>query len=72
MFVLKFAEKNKEVQEVEDTLKQMSLAYSIEENEDLKEVILMEDETRFSGLEAINNHLDKLSGELNSWYYCNC
>ena len=72
MFILKYAQKNAEVTEIEDRLKQMSLSFKLEKREDLSEIILEEDKTRFSGFKSINDHLDQLSGELNSWYYCNC
>lgn len=72
MFLLKFAEKNKEAKEVENRLKQLSLSFKSEVDESITSVVLEEDGTQFSGLESINNHLEKVSSELNSWYYCDC
>ncbi|MCR9287284.1 MAG: hypothetical protein NXI23_07885 [Bacteroidetes bacterium] len=72
MFLLKFAEKNKEAKEVENRLKQLSLSFKSEIDESITSVVLEEDGTQFSGLESINNHLEKVSSELNSWYYCDC
>lgn len=72
MFILKFAEKNKEVREVESRLEEMSLAFKLEKDDALDTVVLEEDNTKYSGLKAINEYLEKLNGELKSWYYCDC
>ena len=72
MIVLKFSKKDNRVNELEERLRQMSLAFKAEQVPGLQAVVLAEGQQKMEGHEAIHTHLDKLAGELHQWYYCNC
>ncbi len=60
------------VQEIEAKLKELSLAFTKKQLTKLKTPRLIDGREKVSGLKAILEHLDVLSGELNAWYYCEC
>lgn len=70
--ILEFQKKDKDSKEIEERLKELSLAYKTIDNQDSTEIILIDSSEKVIGKEAILEHLEKLSGELNQWYYCNC
>ena len=72
MITLKFAQLTNESQQIEERLKELSLAYQTVSNLSSKQVELADGITTVQGYEAIQNYLDQLSGELNQWYYCSC
>jgi hypothetical protein len=72
MITLKFAQPTNESQQIEERLKELSLAYKTETSISSKQVELTDGTTNVQGHEAIQNYLDQLSGELNQWYYCAC
>lgn len=61
-----------EVEQVEQQLKTLSLAYQKEENPNLSHPTLSDGIKQVEGLEAIQQYLEELSGELGQWYYCSC
>lgn len=72
MITLKYATHSQEVLELEESLKNLSLAFKTEENKALCQPILEDGELILEGERAIKAHLDKLSGELKQWWYCDC
>ena len=58
--------------ELEERLKELSLAYHSESQPELKELQLLDGKKQLQGFAAIQAHLDELSKELHQWYYCNC
>ena len=70
--VLQYSSLSNEVKEVENRLIHLSLQYSMEQNESITEPVLVESKIEYSGSEEINAFLDKLEGEREQWYYCNC
>jgi len=60
------------VQEIEDKLKELSLAFTKKQITKLKTPRLVDGREKISGHKAILDHLGTLAGELNSWYYCDC
>ena len=72
MITLKFATLSPEVIDLEESLKDLSLAFKMEEDKALYQPILEDGELTLKGEKAIKAHLDKLSGELKQWWYCDC
>jgi hypothetical protein len=72
MYTLKYATAGKEVNEIIDRFKQLSLAFQVEESADFEELRLQEGQQTIIGLENIKAHLEELSRELHRWYYCDC
>lgn len=63
---------NPVVKEIEDKLKELSLAFKKKQIDTLKSLVLVDGRTKITGKKAILEHLRLLEGELNSWYYCDC
>ena len=72
MYILKSAENNKAVTEPEAKSKELSLAFKTEIGAAFKGLVLQEGKTTITGKKAIAEHLDKLGGEPDQWYHCNC
>ena len=72
MLTLKFATHSQEVMDLEESLKDLSLAFNLEVDKALDQPILEDGELILEGEQAIKAHLDKLSGELKQWWYCDC
>ncbi|MBX2876894.1 MAG: hypothetical protein KTR30_32550 [Saprospiraceae bacterium] len=72
MITLQYAERNGPVQEIEEKLKELSLAFRTESVAQLVNLQLIDGTKQVKGLAAIQAHLDELSKELHQWYYCNC
>ena len=72
MINLKFSKKDKGFSEVEEKLKGYSLAFKAIENQEISDLTLEDSDIEIVGKDAILQHLEKLSGELGQWYYCNC
>lgn len=72
MYTLKYAISGKEVEEITERLKQLSLAYQIEESSEVDNITLQEGKKAIVGLVKIKSHLEELATELHQWYYCNC
>lgn len=72
MYILRSHSKTKEMIEIEDRLKNHSLAYKVELDDNLEILSLKDNDLSILGFTAIVKHLDELSGELNQWYYCDC
>ncbi len=60
------------VTEIEDKLKELSLAFKKEQVSGQKSPILVDGKKKIVGKKAILEHLRLLEGELNAWYYCDC
>ena len=71
MYILQYSNEQ-QIQEVKARLEQLSLAFSIEQKDDIPGVQLLEGKKIVVGQQSILQHLDELSGELHQWYYCNC
>lgn len=50
----------------------MSLAYQLEQEDNVSKVVFEDGTTRLVGLEKIDKELDKLQSELKQWWYCSC
>ncbi|NRB49054.1 MAG: hypothetical protein HRU41_15370 [Saprospiraceae bacterium] len=72
MITLQYAERNAQVEEVEDRLKSLSLAFESRTAAQSVNLQLIDGSKQIQGLTAIQAHLDELSQELHQWYYCNC
>lgn len=72
MITLQYAERNAQVEEVEDRLKSLSLAFESKTAAQSVKLQLIDGSKQIQGLAAIQAHLDELSQELHQWYYCNC
>lgn len=68
---LKYKSLNNQVQEIEDELKRLSLAYKVEQNDAIEDITLIDDAT-YIGKEAIHDKINDLEKELKSWWYCAC
>ena len=60
------------VTEIEDKLKELSLAFKKEQVSAKKSPTLVDGKKEIVGKKAILEHLRLLEGELNAWYYCDC
>lgn len=69
---LKFAKPSVLVKELEENLRELSLAYKTEVDDTLDHPLLIDGDLTLEGGQAIKNHLDQLSGELKKWWYCDC
>jgi len=58
--------------EIEDKLKELSLAFKKTQTSKQKSLVLIDGKNKIVGKKAILEHLRLLEGELNSWYYCDC
>ncbi len=72
MLILKYAVKTQETEELEERLRQLTLAHQVELAPEVKEPVLVEGRITFTGRQKINEHLDELARELYFWQYCNC
>lgn len=72
MIIIKYPEHNKNVQHLADRLNNMSLAFQLEQEEDIPKVIFEDGSIRLEGLEEIDKELDKLQSQLKEWWYCSC
>jgi hypothetical protein len=72
MIIIKFSEYNKNVQHIENRLKDMSLAFQLKQEQDIPKVMFEDGNIRLEGLEKIDKELDKLQSELKEWWYCSC
>ena len=63
---------NPVVKEIEDKLKELSLAFKKQQKKSSKSLVLIDGKTKIKGKKAILEHLLQIEGELNSWYYCDC
>ena len=69
---LQYQALNTAVQEIEDKLTALSLAFKKEVINTPKALILVDGKDEIVGKKAILEHLHLLETELNSWYYCDC
>ena len=60
------------VREIEEKLKELSLAFKKEQISAKKSPVLVDGRKEIVGKNAILEHLRLLEGELNAWYYCDC
>lgn len=72
MIQIKYPEYNKEVEELEERLKGLSLAYKMEKSERLTQPSFEDGLTKVEGMDSIKEQLDKLQGELFEWWYGSC
>lgn len=72
MLILKYPPKALQRTELEDRLRQLSLAFRSEEDPKLEEPVLIEGRISYTGTANIMAHLDELARELYFWQYCNC
>ncbi len=69
--ILRFDQYTQEVKEIEERLRQLSLAFTKEQAIDFT-LQLKEGKDLIKGKVAIMNYLDQLQSELHTWYYCDC
>ncbi|MEZ5042005.1 MAG: hypothetical protein R2828_19065 [Saprospiraceae bacterium] len=72
MITLKYAADNQAVDQIEEQLKSLSLAYKREIIPTLTALVLQDGKETYEGPEAIKAHLEKIQGELKRWHYCSC
>ena len=72
MFILKYAEQDALAKEVEQKLQELSLSFKIQKEATLSETTLVDGDHILTGQADIMQHLEDLSGELFTWYYCDC
>lgn len=72
MYILQYPNSTAQVQELEDRLRQLSLAYKVEQRTELEEIQLNDGEKLVQGFTSIQLRLDALQAELRHWYYCDC
>jgi len=72
MITLKYTTRNQQVEEVEERLRELSLAFASETTSGLQQLQLVDGLHQVDGFPAIQNHLEELSKELHKWYYCDC
>lgn len=69
---LEYRASNAVVAEIEDKLKELSLAFKKKQTDTIKSLTLIDGKTKIKGKKAIFKHLRLIEGELNAWYYCDC
>jgi len=69
---LEYHDSNAIVTEIEDKLKELSLAFKKAQTSKKNAITLVDGKKKIVGKKAIFEHLRLLEGELNSWYYCDC
>ena len=72
MLILKYPAKTLQTNELEERLRELSLAHRVEIDLELKELALIEGKITFTGAEKISEHLDELARELFLWQFCTC
>ncbi len=72
MITLKYASRNQQVEELEERLRSLSLAFASQITTSLQQPQLVDGKDEINGFSAIQSHLDTLSKELHKWYYCDC
>lgn len=72
MITLRYSNQVAELNEVEEKLKALSLAYKLEQQQDLKVLQLSDSGILLEGKEAIQQHIEKIERELKQWWYCDC
>ena len=72
MFIIKYENKDTQLMELEDRFRQLSLAFKMQQVDQVEETTLFDGAIQVVGYEAIHAHLDTLDGELRHWYYCGC
>lgn len=72
MMTLKFPQPSAELEEIEEALKQLSLAFRKEQDPALQYLVLEDGESIVKGPQEIKNHLDNLRDELPKWWFCGC
>ncbi len=70
--ILQYSTQSPQLLEVEEKLKDLSLAYKKEELAVATQPILLEGGNRIEGKEAILEYLKEIEGELHQWYYGSC
>ena len=69
---LHFSNKTKEIREIEDRIREMSLAYKIISKQDIIEPAIVDGSKKYLGIDIMNAYLDQLDQEKEQWYYCSC
>jgi len=69
---LEYNVSNAIVAEIEDKLKELSLAFKTAQTSKRQSPVLVDGKKEIVGQKAILEHLRLLESELNSWYYCDC
>jgi len=69
---LHYSNKTAAINEIEDRLKKLSLAYKIVVMEDGNGPFLRDGKSEYLGIVKMNTYLDQLDREKEQWYYCDC
>ena len=72
MYILQYSKTDQQVNELEECLREMSLAFKTKQDPALEEPTLSNGDLHIHGFKEIKAYLDKLNGELHLWYFCNC
>ena len=72
MITIKYSNYDQEVKDIEERLKDMSLAFKLKKEDELGTPVFEDVIIRVEGQEKIKAELDKLQEELKQWWYCSC
>ena len=72
MITLKYPNVTPQITDWKERLEEVVLGHKLVEDKDLKAPVLEDGNILLEGKEAIDAHLDKIQGELKSWWYCDC
>ena len=69
---LKYSNRTTKIAEIENRLRELTLAYHVEVSTEKTEPMLSEGRTEYLGIDKMNTFLDQLDREKEQWYYCGC
>ncbi|MEM9549475.1 MAG: hypothetical protein AAGA77_26125 [Bacteroidota bacterium] len=72
MMTLTYFNRTAEIAEIENRLKQLTLAYNLEERDGQEEPMFVDGKSKYVGIDEMNAYLDQLEREKEQWYYCGC
>ena len=72
MITISYPAKDAAFDRVISKLKELTLAYQLDDAQKPEELILEDGQKTVAGEAAIQAYLEQLEGELGQWYYCSC
>jgi hypothetical protein len=69
---LHYSNKTKDIIEIEERLKKLTLAYQVTHSELEIEPALVDGSKSYTGIEKMHAYIDQLDSEKEQWYYCHC